>query len=859
MATGEIKYFKSEDVRVFPCAYRGYTTLQTSTLTRTIFNPEARAFTEKNFTNIYSKASANKQSFIISWGNDEQSHGLLKCVVNGYYFEISNFNSTDLGSGGTLYGYDTLIIKTVPYDFDSLNASNKTEVLESLAGGNATYLDEIVTNNTHYFTGLGLVKSSAMPSEGTYTNTLKIWDVDHINHAAFRLAEVLDTDNGESSIRTIGESSSSADGDYAIALGKTAKADDTCAIAIGEEVTAKEQNSVAIGHNAVSNKIGSAAIGTNVSTDTDYQVVIGYANTPNTDEDDSKHPIFVVGYSGNILEVSKTGDIKNTGSITSNGAIKTSSTIEGVGNLWLRGKTDSDNILTIGAANGSANANDYGELKIYGVIKDDDPETTKVNEKIEGLVFRVNNHGNISSKGTAEIDGLTTINNSVLIDGSLTAAKTGDKAKEHVLTLGSNIASDSGSIKVYGEGATAVFEVSKTGQASIADTTDATANTGALKVAGGVRIDKNLSIGTAATIGTTLTVTGKTTINDTTEATASAGALKVAGGVRINKKLNVGDTITTAGGVVGKSLTLNTNKFAVDEDGNVAAAGTFKAVGIETKTEDGKTSVDLGNATDLNAGNITTNDIKLEKSGVLKIKDIDTIRDINDLDNLFYINAGAQINGPTSLRGTVVISEGAITSESSTTQARTTTKISQSGAAYFKQKLIIGGEQEDVNIDANYTDADVADAVNAYLWVDNRRVVAGNKLFAKAGLYAIGESAIDGDLSTNSLKVTGNIDAGTVNAVSYNATSDLRKKTNIVDYIPQKSILSLPIKEFEFIGYETHTKHIGCIAQDLQKICPEIVHTDADGYLSIEESKLIYLLINEVKELKAEIKKLKGE
>ena len=51
----------------------------------------------------------------------------------------------------------------------------------------------------------------------------------------------------------------------------------------------------------------------------------------------------------------------------------------------------------------------------------------------------------------------------------------------------------------------------------------------------------------------------------------------------------------------------------------------------------------------------------------------------------------------------------------------------------------------------------------------------------------------------------------------------------------------------------------GCIAQDLQKICPEIVHEDADGYLSIEETKLVYLLLQEVKELKKEIKALKGE
>ena len=98
-----------------------------------------------------------------------------------------------------------------------------------------------------------------------------------------------------------------------------------------------------------------------------------------------------------------------------------------------------------------------------------------------------------------------------------------------------------------------------------------------------------------------------------------------------------------------------------------------------------------------------------------------------------------------------------------------------------------------------------------------------------------------------------------IQAKTFDAISDIRKKTAIQDYICKKSILDLPIKEFEFIDDETHTKHIGCIAQDLQEICPEIVHEDADGYLSIEETKLVYLLLQEVKELKKELKTLKGE
>ena len=132
----------------------------------------------------------------------------------------------------------------------------------------------------------------------------------------------------------------------------------------------------------------------------------------------------------------------------------------------------------------------------------------------------------------------------------------------------------------------------------------------------------------------------------------------------------------------------------------------------------------------------------------------------------------------------------------------------------------------------------------------------------KAGNLAVeGDAKISGKLTNGSIEFNNDNITGInrITATQFNAVSDARKKTAIQDYQCNKSILDLPIKEFEFIGDETHTKHIGCIAQDLQEICPEIVHEGKDGYLSIEETKLIYLLLQEVKELKKELKILKGE
>lgn len=101
--------------------------------------------------------------------------------------------------------------------------------------------------------------------------------------------------------------------------------------------------------------------------------------------------------------------------------------------------------------------------------------------------------------------------------------------------------------------------------------------------------------------------------------------------------------------------------------------------------------------------------------------------------------------------------------------------------------------------------------------------------------------------------------SGQLTAKTFYATSDARLKENIVPYYCKASILDLPIYQYTFIADDSKGLQIGCLAQDLQKICPEIVKQDSDGYLSINESKLTYLLLLEVKRLNAELETLKKE
>lgn len=103
----------------------------------------------------------------------------------------------------------------------------------------------------------------------------------------------------------------------------------------------------------------------------------------------------------------------------------------------------------------------------------------------------------------------------------------------------------------------------------------------------------------------------------------------------------------------------------------------------------------------------------------------------------------------------------------------------------------------------------------------------------------------------------GNAFLSPIEAPFFNATSDKRLKENIIPFTSEKSILDLPIYTFNFKSDEKKKKHVGCLAQDLQEICPDLVNEDSQGYLSIEESKITYLLLEEVKELKKQVEELK--
>jgi len=102
---------------------------------------------------------------------------------------------------------------------------------------------------------------------------------------------------------------------------------------------------------------------------------------------------------------------------------------------------------------------------------------------------------------------------------------------------------------------------------------------------------------------------------------------------------------------------------------------------------------------------------------------------------------------------------------------------------------------------------------------------------------------------TTAMVVQGNM---TVNGTNYN--SDVRFKQQIR---PLQGALEkvtalqgvqyeMRVKEFPDRNFQPGTE-IGLIAQEVEKVLPELVRTDADGYKSVDYAKLVPVLIEGMK------------
>lgn len=100
---------------------------------------------------------------------------------------------------------------------------------------------------------------------------------------------------------------------------------------------------------------------------------------------------------------------------------------------------------------------------------------------------------------------------------------------------------------------------------------------------------------------------------------------------------------------------------------------------------------------------------------------------------------------------------------------------------------------------------------------------------------------------------------GTFSATTLKATSDKRKKTHITKTSADLSSLSAYRYKFKEPSEVDKGFHVGLIAQEVEKILPEAVSKDEKGFLTLDYNAVVAVLVDEVNQLKSEIKQLKAK
>lgn len=111
---------------------------------------------------------------------------------------------------------------------------------------------------------------------------------------------------------------------------------------------------------------------------------------------------------------------------------------------------------------------------------------------------------------------------------------------------------------------------------------------------------------------------------------------------------------------------------------------------------------------------------------------------------------------------------------------------------------------------------------------------------------------------TSSTKLYFNPATGTLNSTSFNSLSDANLKTNVGPINNSSSIVS-QLQGVSFDWVDSGEKSYGVIAQEVEKVIPEIVSTNEFDVKSVNYSAIIAFLIESNKELQKRIEALENK
>ena len=136
----------------------------------------------------------------------------------------------------------------------------------------------------------------------------------------------------------------------------------------------------------------------------------------------------------------------------------------------------------------------------------------------------------------------------------------------------------------------------------------------------------------------------------------------------------------------------------------------------------------------------------------------------------------------------------------------------------------------------------------------------------QAGMNSTGGGAGAGGMLNIFTKIGNSASYGGVSlnngSTSWSANSDERCKNNIRPLTECLSnLMTIQPVPFCVNNDDTHTRHVGVLAQDVVKVLPEAVNVpgDSNEMMSVRYTELIPLLFGAIQDLKAEVEKLKSK
>ncbi len=121
------------------------------------------------------------------------------------------------------------------------------------------------------------------------------------------------------------------------------------------------------------------------------------------------------------------------------------------------------------------------------------------------------------------------------------------------------------------------------------------------------------------------------------------------------------------------------------------------------------------------------------------------------------------------------------------------------------------------------------------------------------------DTALAGKLSTSGGSLSGNLSVtGTITATGdITAFSDARLKSH-VETISEAIYKVKQLRGVSYISKFNMEPRIGVIAQEVERVIPEVVHTHGDGLKSVAYQNLVGLLIEAIKDLELRVAELEG-